>query len=80
MPGIGVKRNSYHRRNRKANLCQDLALAALSGDVEPGKLAQAVPDYVKKIYKEYPLKFGNLSLDQPAPGWDEGRLADLIAS
>lgn len=66
----------------RQDVCQDLVVAVLSGDVSIGNLQDATPKYIKQVFKQFPIKYGPLSLDMPAP-WsrdDTRTLGELLAS
>ncbi len=52
----------------RADICQDLIVAVLAGDVERDELKGSVKDFTRKVLKMHPMKYGDLSLD--APIWD----------
>lgn len=56
----------------RADLCQDLAVAVLCGEVAESDLQGEVPLYLKKAMKLFPTKYGPLSLDAPAPWAESG--------
>jgi len=64
----------------RSDICQDILVALLAGDIGIDDLQKAVKDYTKRFWKEFGRKFGALSLDQPLPGGDSDTpLRDLIA-
>lgn len=64
----------------RADICQDILVALLSGTVAKDQLTLAAKDYTRRYWKDFGRKFGALSLDQPAPGSDSKTLLrDLIA-
>lgn len=46
-------------------VCQELALDLLTRKLTYSRLRAAVPNYIKRFFKEYQNKFGDLSLDAP---------------
>lgn len=65
----------------RQDVCQDLAVAVLTGDIDISDLVNNAGEFVKKVWRQYPLKYGPMSLDKPAPwaGEDDGRsLGDLL--
>lgn len=65
--------------DRRADICQELALAILIGDVETANLEKAWQAMFKKVYKMHPADFGPISLDAPIPGTDDLRLLDILS-
>jgi hypothetical protein len=63
----------------RADICQDLAVAVLCGDVNEGSLEEGSKECVSRMFKMFPAKWGHLSLDQPVP-WGDSKtlLRDLI--
>lgn len=49
----------------RADVCQDMLVAVLSGDVSLDNLAGERPKYMKQFFKMFPAKYGHLSLDAP---------------
>jgi hypothetical protein len=47
----------------RADLCQDMIVSILTGEIAIENLRDATPQYVKRLYKEMPSKYGHLSLD-----------------
>lgn len=48
----------------REDLCQDLVMALLSGEVEQRNLRDALPAYIQKVKRLFPIKYGNLSLSR----------------
>lgn len=66
----------------RQDLCQDLVVAVLSGEVTLDNLRDALPKYVKEVFQLHPIKYGSASLDEPL-WWSEsgGRtLGDTVRS
>jgi hypothetical protein len=64
----------------RADICQDLIVAILSGEMEKIELQGNVKEYTRKVFKMFPTKYGPLSLDAPPPWADDGRtLAEVLA-
>lgn len=66
----------------RQEVCQDLLLAVLEGEVTPDQLRGSIGQYIAEVFRRYPIKYGPLSLDAPAPwGGDDDRslLATLTA-
>lgn len=66
--------------DRRADICQELVLALLIGDIEISDLPTAVWKMFHKVYKLHPTIHGPLSLDAPIPGTDDLRLIDTIST
>jgi len=65
----------------RQDVCQDLILAVLEGEVAMEALAGSSERYVKAVFRRYPTKYGPLSLDAPLPWSDGGRsLHDTLAN
>lgn len=67
----------------RADVCQDMLVAVLSGEVTLDNLAGERPKYMKQFFKMFPTKYGHLSLDMPLSfGGDEMNktLAETIAA
>lgn len=54
----------------REDVCQDLAVAVLTGEVNLGNLRDALPKYLDRAFKQFPIKYGHLSLDS-LPPWDK---------
>ena len=64
----------------RQEVCQELAAAILSGDVDLPRLAAAAPVYTRLVYRRFPSKYGPLSLDRPCPWGDDDRtLGELLS-
>lgn len=65
--------------DRRADICQELALAILVGDIEARELNTVWKKKFGEVYKLHPTMFGPLSLDAPLGGdLDDLKLLDLI--
>lgn len=53
----------------RQDVCQDLIVSVLGGEVSLGNLQDALPKHVRQAFKLYPSKYGPISLDAPPP-WD----------
>lgn len=60
-------------REIRADVCQDLAVAVLTGDLSIDEIKGAVKKAVRGVFKMHPMKYGPLSLDAPMPGSDSDR-------
>lgn len=60
-------------REMKADLCQDLAVAVLCGDLKKEDIADGVKKFMPKLWKVNPSsKYGDMSLNARIPGRDDG--------
>lgn len=64
----------------RADICQDLIVDILAGDISRDELAGRVRGYARKVLEMHPIKYGHMSLDQPLYAGDNRTLADLIAA
>jgi hypothetical protein len=62
----------------RAEVCQDLAVAILDGTVDLEKIDGAVPRFIRAVRRRFPVKFGPLSLDQPAFRGSNTLLRELV--
>lgn len=49
----------------RADICQDMIVAILLGEISLDNLRDSTPQFVKRIYQQMPSKYGHLSLDAP---------------
>jgi hypothetical protein len=49
----------------RADVCQDMIVSLLLGETTLDNLRDSTPQFVKRLYKEMPSKYGHLSLDAP---------------
>lgn len=67
----------------RQDVCQDLVVAVLAGEVTLNNLKDALPEYVRGVFHAHPMKYGDLSIDHPSP-WSDGdkdrTLADVLSS
>lgn len=66
----------------RADICQDMLVAILSGETTLENLADSRPKYMKQFFKQFPGKYGHLSLDAPIDFGDGTfrTIADTIAA
>ena len=64
----------------REDVCQDLIVALLAGEISRADLEDEVSAYVNKVFKMHPTKYGPLSLDAIIPGTEDMRLIDTIPS
>lgn len=57
----------------RSDVCQDLVVAVLLGDVKKENLRDAMPRLLKKAFALYPSKYRGLSLETPIGGDPDGR-------
>jgi transposase-like protein len=65
--------------DRRADICQELAVSILTGDIETSDLPVAFNKAFHKVYKLHPTMWGPLSLDAPMPGTDDLFRIDTIS-
>lgn len=65
----------------RADICQDLLVAILDNQIEVEDLPQAVPEFIKRHFRQFPTKYGPISLDAKPPWGDEDSrtLAETIS-
>lgn len=61
----------------RADICQDLIVDILAGDISVEEIKHNVKDYSRKVIEMHPLKYGHLSLDSPV-GDGSATLADVL--
>lgn len=64
----------------RQDVCQELIMSLLSGDITKENAESKVQKYIKKTFKDYPTLYGPLSLDAPLghDGDDGFTLGDVI--
>lgn len=62
----------------RADVCQELILACLAGEVDARQIAAHAPHFIKQHYKRYPRRFGIVSLDAPIFGDGTKTLAEVL--
>ena len=62
----------------RADICQDMIVAILTGETTVGDLQDSVPEYMKRFFKQFPMKYGHLSLDAPVFGDSNQTLGDTL--
>lgn len=62
----------------RADVCQDMLVAILSGEVTLDNLKDGLPKYLKQFLKGAPSKYGHLSLDGPAGVNDTRTLGEAL--
>ena len=68
----------YLPNQTRADMCQDMIVAILSGDVTLDNLKDGLPKYLKQFLKGAPSKYGHLSLDQPVGYGDTRTLGQTL--
>lgn len=68
--------------NTRADVCQDMIVAILSGEATLENIAGQRPKYMKQFFKMFPTKYGHLSLDAPLMlnGESPTTLGDMVAA
>lgn len=64
----------------RQDVCQDLVVAVLSGEVSLENLRDALPKHLRQVFLMHPIKYGDKSLDAPIFGDGARTLHDLIAA
>lgn len=49
----------------RADICQDILVAILTGEQSLENIKDATPQFVKRLYREMPSRYGHLSLETP---------------
>lgn len=62
----------------RADICQDIIVALLTGELTRERLADSARPFVKEAMKARPIKYGHLSLDAPVPGTEGMAWTDVI--
>lgn len=70
----------WYPEHVRQEICQEIAVSVLTGNLTVDAISGAVKEYVKHYYKMFPEKYGDMSLDHPAPGDPYGRtLGEMIS-
>jgi hypothetical protein len=64
----------------RADICQDMIVAILTGETTLENLRDATPKFIKQFMKQMPSKYGHLSLDMPLVQGENFTLGDTIAA
>lgn len=62
----------------RADICQDLIVAVLSGDITRDQIADGVKGYARKVFEMHPIKYGPFSLDASFSEDNENTLLDIL--
>jgi hypothetical protein len=62
----------------RQDVCQDLVVAVLSGEVSLANLRDALPKYLREVFKAHPIKYGPLSIHAPFAAMDDRTLEDVL--
>lgn len=62
----------------RADVCQDMMVSILSGEITLDNLQDSRPEYLKKMFKGLPSKYGHLSLETTVFSDSKLVLADMI--
>lgn len=65
--------------DRRADICQELAVAMLIGEADVKTLQTDWMKMFHKVYKLHPTQYADLSLDAPMPGTDDLYRIDTIS-
>lgn len=63
----------------RADICQDLIVGLLSGDISADEVKGSVKTYSRKVFEMHPLKYGHLSLDATFGDGNNGTLLDVLS-
>lgn len=55
----------WYPADRRADICQDMVVALLMGEITKEDLKENVGSFVSKVMKMHPTKWGHMSLDAP---------------
>lgn len=66
--------------DRRADICQELAIAVLIGDADAANLATAWKPLFHKVYAQHPTIYAPLSLDAAISGTENLRLIDTLST
>lgn len=65
----------------RADVCQDLIIAVLAGDIEKANLNKEAPKFIRRHFRQYRDKWGALQIDHPIPGDRHGlTLAEMLTN
>lgn len=64
----------------RADICQDLCVAVLCGDISLDNIKEGVKATIKEVRRMFPDKYGPLSLDAPMPGTENFTLLDTLST
>lgn len=59
---------------------QEIVLAVLTGEIRYREIGSKVREFISRVFKLHPARFGPVSLDAIVPGTDNLRLIDTIES
>ncbi len=62
----------------RQEVCQDLLLAVLDGTIAAQDLVGSAGEFTAAVFRRYPIKYGPLSLDAPAPWAGAGDARTLL--
>lgn len=63
----------------RADICQDIIVGILSGEFDAQDLALPAKEMTKRMFKMFPTKWGDLSLDAVIPGTVNLKLIDTLS-
>lgn len=67
----------YLPTDTRADVCQDMIVSILTGEITLDNLRDATKPYIKRVFKDAPSKYGHLSLDAPIIFGDGGKSRTL---
>lgn len=62
----------------RADLCQDMIVALLSGDITRDRVVGSIKEFTRKAFKAGPQKYGHVSFDAPLSEYDGRTLNDIL--
>ncbi len=62
----------------RADICQDLLVAVLSGEIEMSQVKEGVKAYARKVFQMHPIKYGPLSLDAKISDESDTTMLDIF--
>lgn len=66
-------------KQHREDICQDIIVAILEGKLNLENLKDEVPAFIKQAYKQFPTKYGPLSIDRPISYDDDRLLRDMLS-
>ena len=63
----------------RADICQDLLVAILAGEMQLSELQGSVKEYTRKVMRMHPMKYGDIGFDAPVSADDDTPFLDRYA-
>lgn len=71
---------TYWPDHVRADACQDLIVSILAGEISKDRVREHAEEYVRRVYRMHPTKYGPASLDAPLSDEEgSGTLLDVIS-